>query len=240
MAAFGSGKEGGTSMPDIKIKARDGGTFSAYQAGSNGPGILLIQEIFGVNKVMRDLADGYAAQGYTVLCPDLFWRIEPGIQITDKTKEEWDRAFALFNGFDQAKGIDDLTATLEHLRKLPGAARAGCVGYCLGGRLAFMMATRSDIDCAVSYYGVGLDGLVGEANRIKKPVLMHIAEKDRFVPPEAQHKVREALSGNAHVTMHFYAGQDHAFARVGGEHYNKDAADLANKRTAEFFMKNLG
>jgi len=227
-------------MPDIKIKAKDGGTFSAYQAGSGKPGIVLIQEIFGVNKVMRDLADGYAKQGYTVLCPDLFWRQEPGIQITDKTKAEWDKAFALFNGFNQDKGIDDLTATLEHLRTMPGAAKAGCVGYCLGGRLAFMMATRSSVDCAVAYYGVGLDGLVGEANKIKKPVLMHIAEKDRFVPAEAQKKVKDALGKNPLVTIHSYPGQDHAFARMGGEHYNKQAADEANKRTAAFFKKNLG
>ena len=227
-------------MPDIKIKAKDGGTFSAYQAGSGKPGIVLIQEMLDVHKVMRDLADGYAKQGYTVLCPDLFWRQEPGIQITDKTQAEWDKAFSLFKGFDQDKGIDDLVATLEHLRKLPGAAKAGCVGYCLGGRMAFMMAERSNIDCAVSYYGVGLDGLLGDAGKIKKPVLMHIAEKDQFVPPEAQKKVKEGLAGNKNVTMHFYPGQDHAFARMGGEHYNKQAADEANKRTAEFFKKNLG
>jgi carboxymethylenebutenolidase len=226
-------------MPDIKIKGKDG-TFMAYQSGSSGPGIVLIQEIFGVNKVMRDLADGYAKQGYTVLCPDLFWRQEPGIQITDKTQAEWDKAFELFKGFNQAKGVEDLIATLAHLRTLPGVKKAGSVGYCLGGQLAYLMSTRSDVDCSVSYYGVGLDGLLGEAKTIKKPLLMHIAEKDRFVPPEAQTKIKEGLSKNAHVTMHTYAGQDHAFARVGGEHYNKEAADLANKRTAEFFKKNLG
>jgi carboxymethylenebutenolidase len=225
-------------MPEIKIKAKDG-SFMAYQSGSKGPGIVLIQEIFGVNKVMRDLADGYAKQGYTVLCPDLFWRQEPGIQITDKTQAEWDKAFELFKGFDQAKGVEDLIATLAHLRALPGVKKAGSVGYCLGGQLAYLMSTRSDVDCSVSYYGVGLDGLLGEAAKIKKPLLMHIAEKDRFVPPEAQAKVKHALSKNAHVTMHTYAGQDHAFARAGGEHYNKQAADEANKRTAEFFKKNL-
>lgn len=225
-------------MPDIEIKAKDGGTFSAYQAGSGGPGIVLIQEIFGVNKVMRDLADGYAGQGYTVFCPDLFWRIEPGIQITDKTKAEWDKAFSLFKAFDQEKGIDDLVATLDHLRK--SAPKVGCVGYCLGGRMAFMMAGRSTVDCAVSYYGVGLDGLLGDAGKIKKPVLLHIAEKDQFVPPEAQKKIKDGLAGNKNVTMHFYPGQDHAFARMGGEHYNKQAADEANKRTAAFFKQNLG
>jgi carboxymethylenebutenolidase len=201
-------------MPDIKIKAKDGGTFSAYQAGSGKPGIVVIQEIFGVNKGMRELTDGFAKQGYTAVCPDLFWRQEPGIQITDKTQAEWDKAFALFKGFDQDKGIDDLVATLEHVRTMPGAAKVGCVGYCLGGRLAFMMATRSTVDCAVSYYGVGLDNLLGEAGKIKKPILMHIAEKDQFVPPDAQKKVKDGLAGNKNVTIHSYPGQEHGFARV--------------------------
>jgi carboxymethylenebutenolidase len=227
-------------MPDITIKAKDGGSFMAYQAGSGKPGLVLIQEIFGVNKVMRDLADGYAKQGYTVLCPDLFWRQEPGIQITDKTEAEWAKAFELFKGFNQQKGVEDLIATLDHLRTLPGASKAGCVGYCLGGQLAYLMATRSTVDCSVSYYGVGIDGLLDEADKIKKPLLMHVAEKDRFVPKEAQAKVKERLGKNPNVTIHSYPGQDHAFARVGGEHYNKDAADLANKRTAEFLKKNLG
>jgi carboxymethylenebutenolidase len=226
-------------MPDIKIKAKDGGTFSAYQSGSGKPGIVLIQEIFGVNKVMRDLADGYAKQGYTVLCPDLFWRQEPGIQITDKTKEEWDKAFALFKGFDQEKGIDDLVATLDHLRKLPGAAKAGCVGYCLGGRMAFMMAERSNIDCAVSYYGVGLDGLLGDAGKIRKPVMLHIAEKDQFVPPEARQVILQALKDHPQIEIHTYADRDHAFAREGGAHYDAADAAKANGRSLTFFQKAL-
>lgn len=230
-------------MPDITIQSREGGSFSAYLAlpsGGRGPGLLLIQEIFGVNKVMRDLADGYAQQGYMVVCPDLFWRQEPGIQITDKTEAEWAKAFELFKGFDVAKGVEDLIATLGHLRKLPGATgKAGTVGYCLGGKLAFLMATRSDADCSVSYYGVGIEELLDEAAKIKRPLLMHMAEKDRFVPPAAQAKVKERLSQNPNVTIHAYPGQDHAFARVGGEHYDKQAADLANTRTAEFLRKYL-
>jgi carboxymethylenebutenolidase len=198
-------------MPDTKIKGKDG-TFMAYQSGSKGPGIVLIQEIFGVNK---------------------------GIQITDKSQAEWDKAFELFKGFNQAKGVEDLIATLAHLRTLPGVKKAGCVGYCLGGQLAYLMAARSDVDCSVSYYGVGLDGLLGEAGRIEKPLLMHVAEKDRFVPPEAQAKMQAVLAKHPKVTYHVYEGQDHAFARAGGEHYNKQAADEANKRTAQFFKKNL-
>jgi carboxymethylenebutenolidase len=230
-------------MTDVTIRAADGGSFSAYLAtpkSGKGPGILLIQEIFGVNKVMRDLADGFAAQGYTVMCPDLFWRQKPGIQITDKTKEEWDQAFKLFQGFDVDKGVEDLKATLAALRKHQACSgKVGSVGYCLGGKLAYLMATRSDSDCNVGYYGVGIQDQLDEAKNIKKPLLLHIAEKDQFVPPPAQAKVKEALGKNKLAMIYSYAGNDHAFARVGGQHYDKKAADLANQRTADFFKKTL-
>lgn len=231
-------------MTDVTIRATDGGSFSAYLAtpkSGKGPGIVLIQEIFGVNKVMRDLADGFAAQGYTVMCPDLFWRQEPGIQITDKTEAEWKKAFALYQGFNVEKGVDDLKATLAALRKHPACSgKVGSVGYCLGGKLAYLMATRSDSDANVGYYGVGIQDQLDEAKNIRKPLLLHIAGKDQFVPPEAQAKIKQSLKGNPHVTIYDYPAQDHAFARVGGQHYDKAAADQANQRTAEFFKKNLG
>jgi carboxymethylenebutenolidase len=230
-------------MTDVTIRAADGGSFSAYLAtpkSGKGPGIVLIQEIFGVNKVMRDLADGYAAQGYTVMCPDLFWRQEPGIQITDKSEAEWKRAFELFQGFNIDKGVEDLKATLAALRKHPACSgKVGSVGYCLGGKLAYLMATRSDADCNVGYYGVGIQDSLNEAKNIKKPLLLHVAEKDQFVPPPAQTKIKEGLGANKLVTIYTYPGADHAFARVGGQHYDKKAADLANQRTAEFFKKHL-
>jgi len=230
-------------MTDVTIRAADGGSFSAYLAtpkSGKGPGIVLIQEIFGVNKVMRDLADGFAAQGYTVMCPDLFWRQEPGIQITDKTQEEWNKAFSLYQGFNVEKGVDDLKATLAALRKHPACTgKVGSVGYCLGGKLAYLMGTRTDADANVGYYGVGIQDSLGEAKNLKKPLLLHVAAKDQFVPPEAQAKVKDALKGNALVAIYTYNEQDHAFARVGGAHYDKAAADQANGRTAEFFKKNL-
>jgi carboxymethylenebutenolidase len=231
-------------MTEVTIRAADGGSFKAYLAtpkSGKGPGIVLIQEIFGVNKVMRDLADGYAAQGYVVMCPDIFWRQEPGVDITDQTKAEWDKAFKLFQGFNVEKGVDDLKATLAALRSHAACTgKVGSVGYCLGGKLAYLMATRSDSDADVGYYGVGIQDLLGEAKSIKKPLLLHVANKDGFVPPEAQAKVKAALKGNSLVTIDDYSEQDHAFARVGGEHYDKAAADLANKRTADFFKKHLG
>jgi carboxymethylenebutenolidase len=230
-------------MTDVTIRAADGGSFSAYLAtpkSGKGPGIVLIQEIFGVNKVMRDLADGFAAEGYTVMCPDLFWRQQPGVQITDKTKAEWDQAFKLYQGFNEEKGVDDLKATLATLRKHPACGgKVGSVGYCLGGKLAYLMATRSDSDANVGYYGVGIQDALGEAAKIRQPLMLHIAGKDQFCPPEAQSQIKAGLKGNAQATIYDYAGQDHAFARVGGEHYDKQAADEANKRTAGFFKKHL-
>jgi len=237
-------------MADVTIRAADGGSFSAYLATPHsasaggtgrGSGVVLIQEIFGVNKVMRNLADGFARQGHVVLCPDLFWRQEPGIQITDQTEAEWQKGFSLYKGFDEAKGVDDLKSTLAHLRKLPACTgKVGSVGYCLGGKLAYLMVTRSDADCSVGYYGVAIEAALDEATSIKKPLMLHIAEKDQFCPLDAQTKIKDALKGNPNVTIHSYPGMDHAFARVGGQHYDKKSAELANQRTAEFFKKNLG
>jgi carboxymethylenebutenolidase len=231
-------------MAEVTIKAQDGGSFSGYLAKPSGsgkaPGLVVIQEIFGVNKVMRDITDAFAAQGYLCLCPDIFWRQEPGIQITDKTQAEWDKAFSLFKGFDEPKGIDDLKATLAFLRSHEASSgKVGTVGFCLGGRLVYLMAARSDADAGVSYYGVGIENNLAEAAKIRNPLMLHIAEKDQFVSPEAQKKVTEGLSKIPKVTTHTYPGKDHAFARVGGQHYDKQAADLANKRTAEFFQQHL-
>lgn len=230
-------------MPDITINGRDG-DFAAYlstPASGSGPGLLVIQEIFGVNKSMRQMCDDFAAQGFVALCPDIFWRQEPGIQITDKTDEEWQKAFQLFQGFDVDKGIEDLKDGLAALRDLDACSgKAGSVGYCLGGKLAFLMATRSDADCNVGYYGVGLDELLGEIGNISAPLMLHVAEEDEYCPPEAQAILREVLGSHARTTLHFYAGMPHAFARAGGIHYDADAASLANGRTYDFLKQHLG
>jgi carboxymethylenebutenolidase len=230
-------------MTDIQIDAADGGTFNAYLArpdSGNGPGIVVIQEIFGVNDVMRKTCDDLAKDGYFALCPDLFWRQTPGVQLTDKTEEEWAKAFELMKGFSVTKGIEDLIASLDHLRAFEGCTgKVGTIGYCLGGKLAFLMATRSDADCNVSYYGVGIENSLDEANAITKPLLMHVAEKDKFSSPEAQAQIRDVLGKNICVTIHTYPDCDHAFARVGGEHYDREAAELANRRSAAFLAENL-
>ncbi len=229
-------------MLDITIEGPDGG-FGAYLAipeSTPAPGIVVAQEIFGVNQVMRELCDWLAGEGFVACCPDIFWRIEPGIQLTDKTDAEWARAFELFGLFDVNKGVEDMKATLAHLRGHEACnGKAGSLGYCLGGKLAYLMATRSDADCNVGYYGVGLEALLGEAGNIAAPLLLHMASKDQFVPPEAQEKIAAGLAGNPNVTLHVYEGQDHAFARPGGGHYDAAAAKLANGRSLEHLIGSL-
>ncbi|MCE2509534.1 MAG: dienelactone hydrolase family protein [Alphaproteobacteria bacterium] len=230
-------------MSDVSIRASDGGEFSAYLAkpkASTAPGLVLIQEIFGVNKEMREKADRFAKAGFLVACPDLFWRQEPGIQLTDQSQEEWDQAFALYQGFNEAKGVQDLIATLFYLRNLPECqGGVGAVGYCLGGKLAYLMATRSDADCSVSYYGVGIEGALEEANAILRPLMLHIAEADQFVSKEAQAEIKRALHSRTFVTIHSYPKVDHAFAREKGVTYNQEAAELANQRTFDFLKEHL-
>lgn len=230
-------------MPTIQIKAADTGTFSAYLAtpkSGKGPGVVVIQEIFGINAGIRAIADRLAGQGFTALAPDLFWRLEPNVQLTDKTDVEWKKAMDFLTRFDQAKGIEDIRAAIAALRKHPASTgKVGCVGYCLGGRLAYMTAARTDIDASVGYYGVGLEGLLAEAKTIKKPLLLHIAEKDEYCNPAAQKQIAEGLEGNPDVTIHTYPGCDHGFARVGGVHTDAKAAALADGRTEEFLRRHL-
>jgi carboxymethylenebutenolidase len=189
---------------------------------------------------MRGIADDPAAQGYFALAPDLFWRIEPGIQLTDQSEAEWKRAFELYQAFNVDNGIKDIQATIALLRNHPGVnGKVGNVGFCLGGLLSYLSATRTDTDASVSYYGVGIEGKLTERGHTKKPALLHIAAKDQFVPPAAQAQIVDALKGQTGVQVHVYPGVDHAFARIGGQHYDKAAATLANTRTAEFFQTHL-
>jgi carboxymethylenebutenolidase len=220
------------------------GAFSAYVArpsAASAPAIVVIQEIFGVNKVMRDICDDLATQGFVAVCPDLFWRIEPGIDITDQSEAEWKRAFELYNAFDVDAGVSDIDATIDAVRQLPGVnGKVGAVGYCLGGLLAFLTATRTDADASVSYYGVGTEKHLAEAEKLARPLLMHIAEEDQFVPKEAQKVILDALKDHPQIEIHSYPGRDHAFARVGGAHYDAADAGTANARSLAFFKSNLG
>ena len=220
------------------------GTFSAYvarPAAASAPAVVVIQEIFGVNRVMREVCDRLAREGFLAVCPDLFWRLEPGVDITDQSQAEWDKAFDLMNRFDIDAGVDDIRATIDLVRGGPGCSgKVGAVGYCLGGRLAFLTATRTDSDASVGYYGVGIENYLAEAERLAHPLMLHIAEEDGFVPKAALALIAGALKDHPQVTLHGYPGCDHAFARPGGAHYDAQAAAEADGRTLAFFRQHLG
>lgn len=230
-------------MPDITIKSLEGKDFSAYCAmppSGKGPGLIVIQEIFGVNAGMRQICDRFASLGYIAVCPDLFWRQQPGIQITDKTPAEWDRAMELFKGFNVEAGVRDLLSTLAHMRKMNGnSGKVGAVGYCLGGKMAWLMAARSDVDATVGYYGVGLDQMLDEVHEIRAPLMLHMAALDSYAPPPVREKILKAIARNPVISAHIYEGADHAFARPNGVNYNAEAATLANQRTEAFFAEYL-
>ncbi|MGC9270428.1 dienelactone hydrolase family protein [Acidiphilium sp.] len=234
-----------TTAGSIDIEATDGaGVFKAFTVTpSTRPtgAVVVIQEIFGVNDAIRATCQEIAEMGYIAVAPDLFWRQQPGVDLTDKSEAEWKQAFALMNGFDQDKGIEDLKSALATARHLPGCnGRAGTVGFCLGGRLAVMMATRSDADVNISYYGVMLDKLVPEFNAIRHPLLIHIAEQDEFANEAVRTAVLAGVQGKPEITAHVYPAVQHAFARVNGVHYDRRAATIANGRTAEALMAALG
>lgn len=228
----------------MAITTLDGGdSFDAYYAtpaGTAKAAIIVIQEIFGVNAGIRRKCDRLAEQGYLAVAPDLFWRLKPGIELDPDIEPEFQRALQLMGEFDQDAGVRDIEATIRATRaRLGEGGKVGVVGYCLGGRLAFMTATRTDADASVGYYGVGIDNLLGEAHAIARPVLLHIPEEDHFVDKAAQRRMHEGLDDHPRVTLYDYPGQDHGFATEFGKRRSDVAADLADRRTADFFAANL-
>lgn len=225
----------------VTIPALSGGSFSAYLAvPSTQPsaGIVLIQEILGVNQNMRQTADDYAKEGYLVLVPK---RLEPGVQLDSEIKEQWTKGFELLKAFDVDSGVKGLKASLAFLRQHPGSTgKVGTVGFCLGGKLAYFMATRTDADANVSYYGVDLDKNLAEATKIQKPLLLHMGENDEYVSPNAQASIQQELKDNPLVTIYRYEGVSHGFSRTGSSAYRQAAAELARDRTLAFLKQHLG
>ena len=227
-------------MAVIRIDARDGaGDFAAYLAETPGAraGIVVVQEILGVNAGIREMTESWAAQGYTAIAPDLFWRIVPGVELDADKPDDFKQALDLLGGFDIDKGILDIEAAIKSLRAR-GCSKVGVVGYCLGGQLAYLSATRTDSDATVGYYGVNIDKYLGEQHAIGKPLMLHNAALDHFVTAEAKAAVRSGLAANPHVTLHDYQA-DHAFARVGSKTRVPELADEADARTTAFFRANL-
>lgn len=219
------------------------GSFGAYVARpvqTPAAAIVVLQEIFGINADMRSHCDQLAAQGYIAVCPDLFWRLEPGVELTDRSEAEWARAMALYKAFDVDAGVRDIGATMEAARALDGASgKLGLMGFCAGGLLTFLAAARIGADAAVAYYGGGTNKYLEEFAKLATPLTMHLAQEDEYIPKPAQEAIIAAASALPQVQIFTYPGQNHAFARVHGKHYNAAAAELASERTGRFFATHL-
>lgn len=232
-----------TTVP-IETQAHDE-TFDAYLAEPNGPprgAIVVIQEIFGVNEGIRRKCDAWSAEGYLAIAPDLFWRLEPGVQLDPDVPEEFQRALKLMDRFmGSGTGVPDIESTIRAARaRLQEGGKVGCVGYCLGGTLAYLTAARTDVDASVGYYGVGIDGLLGEKHAIANPLLLHIAGADHFVDAETQRKMHEGLDDHPKVTLLDYPGEDHGFATEMGKRRSEEAARKADEATRAFFADHIG
>lgn len=222
------------------------GNFDAYVAQPTGTpkaAIIVIQEIFGVNPGIRQKCDGWAALGYLAVAPDLFWRIKPGIELDPDVDADLQEAFGYFGQYDPNDGVKDIEATIRAIRSgiggLEGVAKVGAVGYCLGGKLAYMIAARTDIDASVGYYGVMIDQMLDESHAITNPLMLHIPTADHLVGPEAQAAIHAGLDSHPRVTLHDYEGLDHGFAAEMGNRRDEAGATLADGRTAAFFAEHL-
>tara|TARA_R110002126_G_scaffold10841_16_gene49727 strand:+ start:6832 stop:7521 length:690 start_codon:yes stop_codon:yes gene_type:complete len=228
-------------MEQVKTLEADA-EFPCYVARPDGEAtaaIIVIQEIFGVNKGIKAKCDHWASLGYLALAPDLYWRINEGTDLDADVEEEFQTALDLMGKFNQDQGIRDIEATIHFAQQAIGSHKVGCVGYCLGGRLAFMTASRTDIRASVGYYGVGIDGLLDEKHAISHEVMLHIPTADGFVSPETQAAMHAGLDDHPKVTLHDYEGLDHGFAAEFGERRNETAASLADRRTEAFFEEYL-
>ncbi len=227
----------------IQIASADGQTFSAYLAmpeQGSGPGLVLIQEIFGINGFMKDMADRYAEEGYVVMVPDLFWRMKPGV-VLGYDEADFARALGYLEKLDVQKAVEDIAATLAALRAHPRqAGKVGAIGYCMGGRLALLTAVRTDVDCAVSYYGVGLEAHLDEMDAIRCPMLFHFAGDDAFCGPDVRDAIVQRFADNPRIAHHVYPDCNHAFATPDRSHFNKPAAEMAYSRTLALLRTTLG
>ena len=227
----------------ITIRKTPKAAFRAWMArpdGGSGPVLVLLQEIFGVNRQMREMADAFAAEGYVVLVPDLFWRLEPGIELGFSDKERT-QAFDYYGRFDLELGMRDLGEVVKLARKLPKTTgKVGVTGYCLGGLLAWLAAARLKVDGAVGYYGVGIEKHLAEARKITCPLLLHFGEIDKWTPPAVIAKIRKATAKSGNVAMHVYPGADHGFSNSHRPAFNRSAAGLAHSRTIGLLRRAIG
>lgn len=220
----------------IDIDTKDGkyqGYLSLPPAGV-GPGILLIQEVFGVNRHMRHVADQYAADGFVVLAPDIFWRAEPRVEL-GYVGAEREKAIALMKQTDLTTLIGDLAPAAAVLRALPETgSKLAAIGYCLGGRVAYLLAAAGLVDAGVAYYGGGIHDTLDKTPAVKVPMMFHYGALDKGIPMEGVDKVKAAFAGRSDAAVHVYADTDHGFNCWDRSQYQKHSSVLARGRTLQF------
>lgn len=220
-----------------------GGSFNAFRvlpSATPAPVVVVLQEIFGINADMRETCRWLASSGFVALCPDLFWRAEPGLSLSHWTEAEWKKGLALYAAYDRDLGVADIAYTLEVGRNMSeSSGRVGLVGYSLGGLMTFLTTTREGTDASVAYYGGETEKYLAESGDITNPLLMHLGEEDEFITSVAREQIVDAVSSNPYVQVFTYPGCRHAFARKGGTHYDPAAASLANARTIDFLKAYL-
>jgi carboxymethylenebutenolidase len=228
---------------NTQIPTLDGdGMIPAYMVKPEGTpkaAIIVQQEIFGVNAGIRKKAEIWAAKGYLAVAPDSFWRQKPGVELDPAVQEQFQQGVELMMGYDFDLGIRDIEAVIHWIRREQSVPKVGLVGFCMGGRIAYLTAARTDIDASVGYYGVMIDQMLDEKHAIAKPLMLHIPTADGFVDVEAQKKMHEGLDDHPKVTLHDYEGLDHGFAEESGDRRDEAGATLADSRTEEFFAKHL-
>ncbi len=227
----------------ISVTADDGGMFKAYlarPANLPAPGVVLIQEIFGVNEAMRAHADALAQEGFVAVVPDLFWRLEPGIEL-GYDEAGFQKGREMLGRFDVDAGVRDIDSTLSALRAHTDCTgRAGVVGFCLGGRMAYLAAARSDPEAAISFYGVRIHDYLDEAPSVLCPMILHFGEKDSHVPLETVAPIQNAFIGRGDITFYFYPDGRHGFYNKFRSDYHAQSAELAHTRTVDFLKRSLG
>lgn len=224
------------------VKLGDMACYVAMPSVQAKAAIIVVPEIFGVNAGIREKAESFAAQGYLAVAMDIFWRFAPGVELNPDIESELNEAFGYFGQYDPDDGVRDIETVIRAIHaglNGPPIAKVGLVGYCLGGRLAYMAAARTDISASVGYYGVMIDTMLGESHAIANPLMLHIPTADHFVGPDAQAAIHAALDPHPRVTLHDYPGLDHGFAAQHGERRNEAGAQLADRRTTAFFAEHL-
>jgi len=226
-----------------QVSTHDGGQMPAYvarPASGRGPGIVVLQEIFGVTDYLKRRADDLAGAGYVALVPDLYWRIGEHVALPEDTPEGLQQAFGYLQRLDEGQAVDDAIAALEALRAMPETGgRAGVLGFCMGGRLAYHVATRTRPDTVVSYYGSGIAAQLDAASQVSAPVLFHFGTADPYLPLEEAQQIGAAFAGHANCQVELHEGAGHAFDNPSPLFHHAAAAQEAWPQTVAFLQRTL-